>query len=510
MSRAPKLTPDQLATLRAKLREVETRTAERSLAAFVRLAWHIVEPDTPLVWNWHLDLLCAHYEAIARGDASLKNVIVNIPPGCMKSLLGSVFWPAWTWIAYPSKRWLFVSYDQTLSTRDNLKCRQIVESSWYQERWGHRVQLADDQNEKTRYNTNKGGWRIGTSIGGAATGEHPDIKVVDDPHNVKGSLSDEKRKEAIRFISLTLPSRGASRKAATVVTMQRLHQEDVSGYLLQSQPDRWVHICLPMEYEPPTKDPDTGQMVPRMTRTPLGWNDPRTEPGQLLWPDLFPKATVDGLSREMGAFGTAGQFQQRPVPEKGGIFRREKFWIVDALPADAHIIAVGRGWDGAASENQGDYTAGVLMALTADERIFIIDVVRGQLGPDESEMLLASTTTTDALTYGKAKYRIRGEQEGGSAGKKVAKWQTQMLAGYDFKAEPSTGDKVTRARPLAAQQIVGNVYLLRAPWNKPFIDELAMFPSGINDDQVDAATRIYNDLKLEKKPVVRLRKLSGW
>src|SRR5262249_55147996 len=152
-----------------------------SLMGFVREAWPILEPDRAFVNNWHIDALVAHLEAIT--DGRLQNLLITVPPGTMKSRLISVLWPAWEWTRHPELRYLCASYDQQLSTRDNLHMQQVIESSWYRDRWP-RVRLAADQNQKTRFNTTRGGWRIGTSVGGRAVGEHPHRKIIDDPHRV--------------------------------------------------------------------------------------------------------------------------------------------------------------------------------------------------------------------------------------------------------------------------------------------------------------------------------------
>src|SRR5205807_1981113 len=133
--------------------------------------------------NWHLEVLTSHLEAISRGE--LQDLLINVPPGFMKSLTVSVFWPAWEWTWLPWTRWLFTSYDGQLSIRDALKTRRLIESEWYQQRWGHVFKLTSDQNQKTRFENNRTGWRIASSINGLATGEHAHRRVADDPHKVR-------------------------------------------------------------------------------------------------------------------------------------------------------------------------------------------------------------------------------------------------------------------------------------------------------------------------------------
>jgi hypothetical protein len=219
--------------------------AERSLHHFVRQAWPIVE-SAPFIDGWHIRAICAHLEAVTRGD--ILKLLINVPPGCSKSLLTCVFWPAWEWVNNPTLRLFFASYDQRLSTRDSVKCRILIGSQWYQANWGERFQFTGDQNQKTYYENNRGGYRLATSVGGHGTGEHPDRIVIDDPHDVRGSESEAERQSAHGWWNLTMGARGVSRSARRVIIMQRLHQDDLSGRVLDQ--GGFEHICLPMRYEP--------------------------------------------------------------------------------------------------------------------------------------------------------------------------------------------------------------------------------------------------------------------
>jgi len=476
-----------------------------TLLEFVEQAWPILLPDQPFVKNWHIEAICDHLQAVTIGE--IQNLLINIPPGCMKSMLTSVFWPAWEWTRKPSLRYLCASYDQQLSTRDNLAVRQIIESEWYQARWPH-VQMADDQNQKTRFNTTRGGWRIGTSVGGRATGEHPHRKIVDDPHNVKKAESAPQRKGVITWFDRTLANRGLALGAATIVIMQRLHESDLSGHILETQRARWVHLCLPWRYESKRHCMTVGSVKAHVEKDevifsePQVWEDERRKDGDPLWPSLFPEADIKALTGS-DPYLDAGQYQQRPAPEGGGLFKLEWFPIVDAIPADAQIIGRCRGWDSAATEGGGDWTVGALVALARDGIVYVCDIVRRQVGPGADEVLMKQTAQLDGR-----KVEIREEQEPGSAGKKVIASHAKVLVGYVYHGEPSTGDKTTRAKPFAAQASVGNVRLVRGDWNKAYLDELSLFPNGSHDDQVDATSTAFNHVALGRK-TVKVRKLSG-
>src|SRR5580704_6425669 len=179
------------------LAKVERELATRSFREFVRQAWPIIEPLTPFVPGWHIDAIVEYLEAVTRGD--IRNLLINVPPRHMKSLLVSVLWPAWEWTRHPERRWLFSSYAANLSIRDSVKCRRLIESPWYRARWGHVFTLTGDQNAKTRFDNSRSGYRLSTSVGGAVTGEGGDRIVCDDPHNVQEVDSDSVRKSTITW-----------------------------------------------------------------------------------------------------------------------------------------------------------------------------------------------------------------------------------------------------------------------------------------------------------------------
>lgn len=464
------------------LLERETRLAERSLAAFIRQAWRILEPARPLVWNWHLDCLCEHLEAVTAG--TIQNLLINIPPGTSKSYVASVFWPAWEWTRTPEHRYLCASHDQTLSTRDNVRVRDLVQSEWYRRRWPVRLRL--DQNQKTKFETTAGGWRIGTSVSGRAIGEHPTRKIIDDPHKPQETYSDLEIEGVVHWFTQTMSLRGLALKAATVIVMQRLHEGDLSGYVLENMPD-FVHLCLPMKYEPG-----------RMKTTPIGWSDPRTEPGELLWPVMFPAEVVEqAVSTRLGSWGEAAQYQQRPAPKGGAMFKRAWFPFIAVLPPDIDLAC--RFWDIAGTEGgTGARSAGVRMARTRRGQYIVTNIVKGRWGAGEVDDNVKQTADNDGLGT-----IVREEQEPGSAGKAVIASRLKALAGYDYAGVRTTGDKVTRAIPLRVQAEGGHVRLYvpagdesAAAWAREFLAELEVFPHGKLKDQVDAAAGAFNEIAL--------------
>ncbi|MBK3400446.1 phage terminase large subunit [Methylobacterium sp. IF7SW-B2] len=260
--------------------------------------------------------------------------------------------------------------------------------------------------------------------------------------------------------------------------MQRLHERDLSGVIL-ARSLGYDHLMLPMEFEPE-----------RACATRIGFSDPRREPGELLFPARFPKHVVERDTATMGAYAAAGQYQQRPAPRDGGLFKRGWFTLVRAVPAGCTEV---RAWDLAASVprpgRQPDYTAGVKLARSPDGRLYVRDVRRDRLSAGGVERLILATAAEDGPAC-----RISLPQDPGQAGKAQAQYLVGRLAGYDARASPESGDKATRAAPVSAQAEAGNFHLVAGPWNEAFLDELCTFPNGAFLDQVDALSRAFSAL----------------
>lgn len=415
----------------------------------------------------------------------------------MKSLAVSVFWPAWQWARNSKLRVITASYSSTITIDQNRKVRDLITSPWYQTLFPD-VKLVEDQNTKVRFNTSAGGWRIATSVGGALTGEHPDIIIIDDVITAEQAASDADRKAANTWFDRTVSTRGVARGVAIVVIAQRLHEEDLPGYLLAKE--GWAHVCFPMRYEKCTCP--NGEATPEGLRCPMHkvnkkWapdpRDPRTTEGELLWPAVFTEEKVKQLELDLDEYGAAGQLQQRPAPGGGGLFKREHFKFIDAAPKIARRV---RGWDTAGSEGKGDYTRGVKMAEAAG-LFYVESVVGAQLGPNDVDKLIFVTAELDGRSC-----PVREEKEGGASGLAVIGARAKLLRGYDYQGVTVSGNKRVRAKPYRSQVEAGNVFLVRGDWNEAYISELCGFPTGKHDDQVDASSCAFNAVLLEPAPEV--------
>jgi predicted phage terminase large subunit-like protein len=467
---------------RAVAISAQRELCKRSLAAFAKLAWKQLEPAIELKWGWALDAICEHLEAITNGDLDRPGegarLLINVPPGSMKSLLVGVFWPAWEWgpRGMPSLRYLGTAHKQDLAVRDNMKCRRLIQSRWFQNRWP--IALADDQNAKSKFENEKTGFREAMAFG-SLTGSRGDRVIIDDPHSVDDANSPTILAADVKTFREAIPSRVQNDKSAIIIIMQRLNEGDVAGVALDLGYD---HLCIPMRFD---KDRD-----PPLKATPLGWKDPRKRDGQLMFPERFPEESVASLEKSLGSYAAAGQLQQNPKPRSGGMFQKDWFEIVDEAPANLDEV---RAWDFAASVPEPgrdpDSTAKVKIGRCLDGFFWILDAEKFQRSAHEVRKSLKNTASQD----GKA-CRIRLPQDPGQAGKAQAQQFIRDLAGYIVKAVPPTGNKETRAEPMSAQAEAGNIKLKRGPWNEAFLEELSFFPFGKHDDFTDAAADAFNEL----------------
>ena len=317
-------------------RREERNACAKSFSEFVRRAWRYVEPNDKLDWNWHLDVKCVHLQALSSGK--IRNLIINEPPGHGKSLIVSVLWVAWEWGpgGRPYLRWMSSSYSSDISVRDSIRCRSLIESDWYQRLWGDTVRLV--KRNETRLDNSAGGIRIASSVGGLSTGERVHRAIHDDLLRANDEHSKAMREQAIQHL------RAMSTRAVNpddyrqVLIMQRLHEEDPTGWLMKRQPGRWDRLRLRASYQGPDQP------------TSIGWVDPRREAGEPLWPSRYPSAKNEELAADLGEWRASGQLQQEPSPAGGGILKK-KWWRPwpkeRELPKCDHVFC---SWDTAYSE----------------------------------------------------------------------------------------------------------------------------------------------------------------
>lgn len=473
-------------------KEQERRAASASLYEFVKQAWHVVEPGVAFVPSWHIEQICEHLEAITSGD--IRKLLINIPPRHSKSLIVSVMWPMWEWLTDPSHKYLCASYSGSLSIRDNLKARRLVQSPWYQERWGHLYALAGDQNAKQRFENDKTGYRLATSVGGTATGEGGSRLILDDPHSAQEAQSDVIRESAIEWFDVVWSTRlNDPKRDAMVTIMQRLHEKDISGHILEDI-GGWEHLCIPAEWDGVRR------------KTSLGPYDPRTKKGELICPERFGEKEITDLKQLLGTYGSSGQLQQDPQPAEGGILKVKHFRLWPHAKALPHFEFILQSYDCAFTEKTtGDptaFTAWGIFTFEGERQAMLIDAWDEYLSyPDLRSRAIKEWGTeyggmSKADAFSRAKRPDRILVEAKASGQSLL--QDLRLAkvpavGYN----PGLADKVSRAHQAAPTLELGLLWIPESgknpghavSWAQAFLKQLGKFPVAEHDDYVDTFTQ---------------------
>lgn len=397
-----------------------------------------------------------------------RRLIINVPPRYSKTELVKQF-VAWGLGQYPDSEFIYASYSARLAALSSYSIRQELSLPEFDATFG--VQLADDSTARDEWRTDGGGICYAVGVGGTITGYgagkmRPGFGgalIIDDPIKAAEAGSQAVRESCIDWYQSTVESRLNSPDTPIIVIMQRLHVNDLAGFLLGGgSGETWEHLCLPAI----------------------------NADGSALWPE---KHSIDDLGRmrEANPYHFAAQYMQDPVPREGGEIKPDRMPIIDAVPAGTRLV---RGWDLAATEarvgSDPDWTVGALLGVMPDGRWVIADIVRLRGSSDEVRATIYNASRRDGESVTQSL-----PQDPGQAGKSQSADLVRMLAPYNAHATPETGSKQTRADPLTAQINVGNVCMVRAPWNDAVINEMRAFPSGAShDDIIDACSRAFGEL----------------
>jgi len=439
-----------------------TMTTPRRIAAFE--PW--LEQVTP-AYTWQVDHLAYIRAALDQvTSGAISRLMIFCPPRHGKSAMTTIRYPVWRLAREPELTIIIGAYNQTLANRFSRQARKIAATQ---------MTLDPERTAVEEWLTVQGGGVRAVGVGGGITGTGAKLIMIDDP--VKSREEAESAAFRDRVWDWYTDDLYTRREpgAACVLIQTRWHEDDLAGRILASDDGpNWTVVNLPALA-------DVGDPLHR-------------EQGAALWPDRYDVAALEQIRSVLGTYSFSALYQQRPTPPGGGMFQREWFDIVGAAPAQATRV---RAWDRAATEKDGDYTVGLLMAKDADNVFYIEDVVRGQFSDLAAEKIIAQTAAIDAARYANVTTWL--EQEPGSSGKVVSQITIRVLAGYNVKAERSTGDKSTRAMPFAAQCEARNVKLVKGAWNGALLEELSSFPYGAHDDQIDAGSLAFNKLALQRE-----------
>jgi predicted phage terminase large subunit-like protein len=467
---------------------LEAELGSRSLHEYIKLAWPEVEPSNEFVDNWHIGAICEHLEAVI--DGQITRLVINVPPGTMKSLTCCVFFPSWVWGPrnLPGKKLMFGSYTDRLAYRDSLRTRNLVNSDFYRRRWGNRFKLTTSSLSK--FDTDAAGWRMATTVRGGATGEHADIQLVDDPlkpYEVTRALTvtGTALEDCRIWWSETMASRLVSIvKSARIIIMQRLHDADLAGAVLKE--GGYEHLMLPMAFE-----------SKRKCFTSIGFEDPRTEEGELLFVERFPQEAVDKQAKEMGSRAARAQHQQDPILLEGNIIHGNwiQHWEQEKLPL--RWLTMIQSWDCTFKDSDGtDFVAGQVWALGSDSNFYLLDQVCERMGLVDTCLAMKRMSKKWPKTFRK----LIENKANGPAVYEVMKKRIKGLR----LVEPE-GGKIARVHAMEPVWEAGEVFIPPADveWVGGYISELTGFPAKAHDDQVDATSQAL--LYLQTKSIKMLK-----
>ena len=417
---------------------------------------------SPVAWSYeapHLRLIAEHLDKMRAGE--FDRLAISMPPRHGKTETMTVRAPVFLLEHDAQEQILITGYNQSVARRFSRKARQLAQS---------RLAVSGDKFSTDEWETKEGGGIVARGVGTPPTGIGFGWVFIDDPIKMREEAESALYRDKVwDWFTDDLYTR-LEPGGKIVLTCTRWHYDDLTARAIESEPERWHTLKLPALAE---------------ENDPLGRGV-----GEALWPERFPVETLERIrgvqtKEGIGEYAFESLYQQNPTPREGAFFKVSQLEIVDTLPAACRSA---RGWDFGASL-KGDYTVGAKVARDAENVFYVTDIVRGQWLPDERNRILKQTAILDGIAV-----PIHIPQDPGQAGVDQKFALTRLLAGFSIRSERPTGDKVTRADTFAAQVNGGNVKMLKAEWNRAFLEELRMFPMGKHDDQVDAAVDAFGEL----------------
>lgn len=471
-----------------RIKKIKSSILDQNLSSFIKQCFFTTNPGTEYLHNWHIDLIAEYLKACENGQ--IKRLIINIPPRYMKSLSVSVAWPAWLLGHNPARRIIAASYSQNLSLKHAIDSRLVMNSKWYKKIFPD-TKFTKDQNEKEKFITSERGYRIATSVGGSITGEGGNFLIVDDPHNPSDIFSDNIRGQTNQWFDQVFSSRlDDKKKGVFVVVMQRLHQDDLTGHLLQRNQKAWEFLSLPVS-------------VDKKTLVSFGDVDFTREAGSFLHPKREGREEIETAKKELGSYAFSAQYMQNPVPQVGGMIKPE--WIRRTkdlgfgIQGNENLLSgnITQSWDTAIKAKQeNDFSVCTTWAET-ENGFYLIDVFKKRMEYPE----LKSAVINMAAKWNPEQVLIEDKASGQSIIQDLKRETKLPVIPIN-----SAKDKVTRMAVVSGLFEAGKIFLPKsADWIVDYELELFAFPNGKHDDQVDSTSQFLNWTrnKVKLQPKIR-------
>lgn len=483
----------------------EKEACEESLYCFIQKSWSAVEP-IDFRDGWHIQAIAEHLEALYYKD--IVDLIINQPFRTGKSIVCSVLFPAWALMKDPKQSFLYTSYSHRFAERDSRKCLKLVQSDWYQRKWGQSVIIPPRYANAQKFETAAGGYRMISSVGGSSTGGGANFSVTDDPNNVAKVDSEAIRENTNFWWDNVMSSRyNLLEDRRRLIVQQRAHSMDLSGYTLAKDDPNWIHLSLPMEFEISRR---CSTIVLPGTNGKL-WKDPRKKEGELLWPAGVNAKQLERMKKvdfRGDSYVISGQLQQRPSPMGGGILQRDwfKVWKERDFPEFEYVL---QSWDTALTTGpkacfSACSTWGVFKDKGGIFNIMLLSLYKDKVEyPDLRKMAVRlANNYEDVIPDDPLKHRnppdlvlIEHKVSGYSLLSDLMRANIPVM-----KFEPNKhGDKIGRVRMISHLIENGLVWLPTVPPKCQFLTEDAqmfleaagMFPNDVSNDVIDSMSQAF-------------------
>jgi predicted phage terminase large subunit-like protein len=440
----------------------------QDFSSFVQRCFYELNPQASFSWSWHIEVMAAKLAACR--DGKIKRLIINIPPRHLKSLCASIALPGWWLGHHPTAQILCASYGQDLSDKLSRDCRTIMGSTWYQRLFPTR--LSAQKQSLQEFVTTQQGFRFATSVGGVLTGRGGDVIIIDDPLKPDEALSDTQRKAVNEWYDHTLLSRLNNKQTGCIILiMQRLHEDDLVGHVLEQE--AWDLVAFPAIAEQ-----DETHLL---DETPLGQVKFSRRRDEVLHADREPPETLARIRAALGEYNFAGQYQQAPAPLGGGLVKEAWFKRFEPHELPAKFDQVVQSWDTANKPTElSDYSVCTTWGVK-DKHFYLLNVLRKRLDyPSLKRAVQQQWQAFDAKVI-----LIEDKASGTQLIQDLIEERLHAVTRY----LPGC-DKIMRLNAQTGAIENGFVHVPQeAHWLDDYLHELTTFPASRYDDQVDSTSQ---------------------